>query len=121
MSLPDATHAAALSEPVIKPVWFAWLDIAGDPVEQLIRRTRHTGSVAVSCLPHFFVIIAANQCCAPDVPCIDEQAAVADLPKVFRGARTGKFETHNLGREILLAKIARHHVNQIGLQLFIQK
>lgn len=32
MSLPDATHAAALSAPVIKPVWFAWLDIVGDPV-----------------------------------------------------------------------------------------
>jgi hypothetical protein len=32
MSLPDATHAAALSEPVIKPVFFAWLDLDGDPV-----------------------------------------------------------------------------------------
>lgn len=32
MSLPDATHAAALDAEVIKPVWFAWLDILGDPV-----------------------------------------------------------------------------------------
>lgn len=32
MSLPDSTHAAALDAEVIKPVWFAWLDIAGDPV-----------------------------------------------------------------------------------------
>lgn len=32
MSLPDATHAAALDEPVIRPVFFAWLDIDGDPV-----------------------------------------------------------------------------------------
>lgn len=32
MSLPDATHAAALDAEVIKPVWFGWLDFAGDPV-----------------------------------------------------------------------------------------
>jgi hypothetical protein len=32
VSLPDATHAAALEAEVIKPVWFAWLDIEGDPV-----------------------------------------------------------------------------------------
>lgn len=32
MSLPDATHAAALSASVIKPVFFAWLDIDTDPV-----------------------------------------------------------------------------------------
>lgn len=32
MSLPDASHVAALSEPVVYPVFFAWLDIAGDPV-----------------------------------------------------------------------------------------
>lgn len=32
MSLPDATHAAALDAQVIKPVFFAWLDIDGDPV-----------------------------------------------------------------------------------------
>ena len=32
MSLPDATHAAALDAEVIKPVWFAYLDILGDPV-----------------------------------------------------------------------------------------
>lgn len=32
MSLPDATHAAALDAEVIKPVWFAYLDIDGDPV-----------------------------------------------------------------------------------------
>lgn len=32
MSLPDATHAAALDAEVIKPVWFAWLDVVGDPV-----------------------------------------------------------------------------------------
>lgn len=32
MSLPDATHAAALDAEVIKPVWFAWLDFDGDPV-----------------------------------------------------------------------------------------
>lgn len=32
MSLPDATHAAALDADVIKPVFFAWLDIDGDPV-----------------------------------------------------------------------------------------
>lgn len=32
MSLPDATQAAALDEQVIKPVFFAWLDIDGDPV-----------------------------------------------------------------------------------------
>lgn len=32
MSIPDPTHAAALDEPIIKPVFFAWLDINGDPV-----------------------------------------------------------------------------------------
>lgn len=32
MSLPDATHSAALDAAFIKPVWFAWLDILGDPV-----------------------------------------------------------------------------------------
>lgn len=32
MSLPDVTHAAALDAEVIKPVFFAWLDIDGDPV-----------------------------------------------------------------------------------------
>jgi hypothetical protein len=32
MSLPDATHAAALDAEVVKPVWFAWLDFVGDPV-----------------------------------------------------------------------------------------
>ena len=32
MSLPDAAHSAALDGEVIKPVWFAWLDIVGDPV-----------------------------------------------------------------------------------------
>ena len=32
MSVPDATHAAALGEEVIKPVFFAWLDIDGDPI-----------------------------------------------------------------------------------------
>lgn len=32
MSLPDTTFSAALDADVIKPVWFAWLDIAGDPV-----------------------------------------------------------------------------------------
>lgn len=32
MSLPDSTHAAALSASVIKPVFFIWLDIQGDPV-----------------------------------------------------------------------------------------
>ena len=32
MSLPDATHAAALDAEVVKPVWFAWLDFNGDPV-----------------------------------------------------------------------------------------
>ena len=32
MSLPDSAHSAALDEQVIKPVWFAWLDIDGDPV-----------------------------------------------------------------------------------------
>ena len=31
-TLPDATHSAALDEEVVKPVWFAWLDILGDPV-----------------------------------------------------------------------------------------
>lgn len=31
-ALPDATHAAALGAEVIKPVWFGWLDIDGDPV-----------------------------------------------------------------------------------------
>lgn len=31
-TLPDSAHAAALDAEVIKPVWFAWLDIAGDPV-----------------------------------------------------------------------------------------
>lgn len=32
MSLPDPTAAAALEEEVVKPVFFAWLDIDGDPV-----------------------------------------------------------------------------------------
>ncbi len=32
MSLPDATAGAALGAQVIKPVWFAYLDIDGDPV-----------------------------------------------------------------------------------------
>jgi hypothetical protein len=32
MSLPDSTQAAALSAEVIKPVFFAFLDINGDPV-----------------------------------------------------------------------------------------
>jgi hypothetical protein len=32
MSLPDATHAAALDAEVIKPIWFAYLDFEGDPV-----------------------------------------------------------------------------------------
>lgn len=32
MSLPDTTHAAALDAEVINPVFFAWLDIDGDPV-----------------------------------------------------------------------------------------
>jgi hypothetical protein len=32
VSLPDATHVAALSAEVIKPVWFGWLDIDDDPV-----------------------------------------------------------------------------------------
>lgn len=32
MSLPDATYSAALDEPIIKPVWFAFLDFVGDPV-----------------------------------------------------------------------------------------
>lgn len=32
MTLPDATHIAALQAEVIKPVWFGWLDIDGDPV-----------------------------------------------------------------------------------------
>lgn len=31
-TLPDADHSAALDAEVIKPVWFAWLDILGDPV-----------------------------------------------------------------------------------------
>ena len=32
MSTPDATATAALQGEVIKPVWFAFLDIVGDPV-----------------------------------------------------------------------------------------
>lgn len=32
MSLPDTTHAAALDADIIKPVFFAWLDIDTDPV-----------------------------------------------------------------------------------------
>lgn len=32
MSVPDPTAAAALEADVIKPVFFAWLDIDGDPV-----------------------------------------------------------------------------------------
>lgn len=32
MSLPDATHAAALDASVVKPVWFVYLDIDTDPV-----------------------------------------------------------------------------------------
>lgn len=31
-ALPDTLHAAALDAEVIKPVWFGWLDIDGDPV-----------------------------------------------------------------------------------------
>lgn len=32
MSLPDATHSAALDAEVIRPVFFVWLDLLGDPV-----------------------------------------------------------------------------------------
>jgi hypothetical protein len=32
MSLPDSTQAAALDAEIIKPVFFAFLDIAGDPI-----------------------------------------------------------------------------------------
>jgi len=32
MSLPDVQHRAALGLSVIKPVFFAWLDVLGDPV-----------------------------------------------------------------------------------------
>lgn len=32
MSLPDIAHSAALDAEIIKPVFFAWLDILGDPV-----------------------------------------------------------------------------------------
>lgn len=32
MSVPDPVHAAALDEPIIKPVFFAWLDLDGDPI-----------------------------------------------------------------------------------------
>lgn len=32
MSLPDATASAALSADIIKPIFFAWLNILGDPV-----------------------------------------------------------------------------------------
>jgi len=32
VSLPDPVHSAALDAAHIKPVWFAWLDITGDPV-----------------------------------------------------------------------------------------
>lgn len=32
MSLPDIDAVAALDAPVIKPVWFAFLDVNGDPV-----------------------------------------------------------------------------------------
>jgi hypothetical protein len=32
VSLPDSTHVAALGAEVIKPVWFVYLDIDGDPV-----------------------------------------------------------------------------------------
>ncbi|MXP42994.1 hypothetical protein [Allopontixanthobacter sediminis] len=32
MSLPDSVHSAALDAEIIKPVFFAWLDILGDPV-----------------------------------------------------------------------------------------
>ena len=32
MSLPDAGQVAALDDPVIKPVFFAWLDIDTDPI-----------------------------------------------------------------------------------------
>lgn len=32
MSLPDATHAAALDAEVVNPIWFGWLDFVGDPV-----------------------------------------------------------------------------------------
>lgn len=32
MSRPDAAASAALDEAIIRPVWFAYLDIAGDPI-----------------------------------------------------------------------------------------
>lgn len=32
MSLPDATHAAALDDAIVRPVWFGFLDFDGDPV-----------------------------------------------------------------------------------------
>lgn len=32
MSLPDATHSAALDAEIVKPVWFAYLDVDTDPV-----------------------------------------------------------------------------------------
>lgn len=32
MSLPDSTAAAALDAQIVKPVWFAYFDIDGDPV-----------------------------------------------------------------------------------------
>ena len=32
MSLPDSTAAAAMDGDVVKPVWFVYLDIVGDPV-----------------------------------------------------------------------------------------
>ena len=32
MSLPDAGYSAGLDAEVIKPVWFAWLDVLGDEV-----------------------------------------------------------------------------------------
>jgi hypothetical protein len=32
VSLPDPTYSAALDEPIVKPVWFAFLDFVGDPV-----------------------------------------------------------------------------------------
>lgn len=42
MSLPDATASAALGNPVIKPIWFVFLDFLGDPV-----RANSSGSSVV--------------------------------------------------------------------------
>lgn len=44
MSVPDATHRAALGLSVIKPVFFAWLDILGDPVRANTSGTNITPS-----------------------------------------------------------------------------